>query len=164
MIRRPPRSTLFPYTTLFRSDPVTGRRLVLGNGDVRISYAVSSLTSPYYRNATGDECVYVERGSAVVETVFGALTVSQGDYVILPRATTHRWVLDGGEPLRTYAIEANSHITPPKRYLSRFGQLLEHSPYSERDLRGPAEPLLAEVGDSRGDTEVFVKHRGAGPG
>src|SRR3712207_9016511 len=67
MIRRPPRSTLFPYTTLFRSDPVTGRRLVLGNGDVRISYAVSSLTSPYYRNATGDECVYVERGSATVE-------------------------------------------------------------------------------------------------
>src|SRR3982750_1544273 len=88
------------------TDPVTGRRLVLGNADVRISYAVSSLTSPYYRNGTGDECVYVERGAATVETVFGALEVGQGDYVILPRATTHRWIPAGDEPLRTYAIEA----------------------------------------------------------
>lgn len=147
-------------STSAATDPVTGRRLVLGNADVRICYAVSSLTSPYYRNATGDECVYVERGTATVETVFGALTVGQGDYVILPRATTHRWVPAGDEPLRTYAIEANSHIAPPKRYLSRYGQLLEHSPYSERDLRGPAEPLLAEGTD----VEVYVKHRGEGPG
>src|SRR2546427_10469019 len=29
MIRRPPRSTLFPYTTLFRSDVVDGRDIVL---------------------------------------------------------------------------------------------------------------------------------------
>jgi homogentisate 1,2-dioxygenase len=141
-------------------DPVTGRRLVLGNADVRISYAVSSLPSPLYRNAVGDECVYVERGAATVETVFGALTVGPGDYVVLPRATTHRWVPTGNEPLRTYAIEANSHITPPKRYLSKYGQFLEHSPYCERDLRGPEEPLLAEGTD----VEVHVKHRGDGPG
>src|SRR5688572_989030 len=31
MIRRPPRSTLFPYTTLFRSD----RRIFLQNADLR---------------------------------------------------------------------------------------------------------------------------------
>ncbi|KQS71346.1 homogentisate 1,2-dioxygenase [Modestobacter sp. Leaf380] len=139
-------------------DPVLGRRLVLGNADVRISYAVSSETSPYYRNATGDECVYVERGTAVVETVFGALTVGPGDYVVIPRATTHRWVPEG--ELRTYAIEATSHIAPPKRYLSTYGQLLEHAPYCERDLRGPAEPLLVEGTD----VEVYVKHRGDGPG
>jgi homogentisate 1,2-dioxygenase len=151
---------LFPGEEHKSVDPVTGRRLVLGNADVRISYAVSSLTSPLYRNATGDECVYVERGTATVETVFGALEVGPGDYVILPRATTHRWLPAGDEPLRTYVIEANSHIGPPKRYLSRFGQLLEHSPYSERDLRAPAEPLLAEGGD----VEVYVKHRGEGPG
>ena len=58
-----------------------------------------------------------------------------GDYVIVPRATDHRWV--PAEPSRLYAIEANSHIHPPKRYLSRFGQLLEHAPYCERDLHGP---------------------------
>src|SRR3712207_6921064 len=51
------------------------------------------------------------------------------------RATTHRWLPAGDEPLRTYVIEANSHIAPPKRYLSRYGQLLEHAPYCERDLR-----------------------------
>jgi homogentisate 1,2-dioxygenase len=155
---------LFPGEEHKSVDPVTGRRLVLGNADVRISYAVSSLDSPLYRNATGDECVYVERGTATVETVFGALDVGQGDYVVLPRATTHRWLPTGDEPLRTYAIEANSHITPPRRYLSKFGQFLEHAPYCERDLRGPAEPLLAAVGDSRGDIEIYVKHRGEGPG
>jgi homogentisate 1,2-dioxygenase len=151
---------LFPGEEHEAVDAVTGRRLVLANADVRISYAVSSLPSPLYRNATGDECVYVERGSARVETVFGALEVSQGDYVVVPRATTHRWLPTGEEPLRTYAVEANSHITPPKRYLSRYGQFLEHAPYCERDLRGPAEPLLAEGTD----VEIYVKHRGDGPG
>ncbi len=143
------------------TDAVTGRRLVLGNGDVRISYVACGRTSPLYRNGIGDECVYVEAGTGIVETVFGALEVGQGDYVVLPRATTHRWVPTGREPLRLYAIEANSHITPPKRYLSRFGQLLEHAPYCERDLRTPAEPLLA---DKEGPVEVLIKHRGPGPG
>jgi homogentisate 1,2-dioxygenase len=151
---------LFPGEEHKAVDAVTGRRLVLGNADVRISYAVSSLPSPYYRNAVGDECVFVERGAATVETVFGALQVGPGDYVVIPRATTHRWVPTGAEPLRSYAIEATSHIAPPKRYLSGFGQFLEHAPYCERDLRGPAEPLLVEGTD----VEVHVKHRGEGPG
>ncbi|MBN9755375.1 Homogentisate 1,2-dioxygenase [Pseudonocardia sp. Ae406_Ps2] len=137
-------------------DVVTGRRLVLGNADVRISYVVAGEVSPLYRNAVGDEVVYLESGSATVETVFGALEAGQGDYVVLPRATTHRWVPTGSEPLRAYAIEASSHITPPARYLSRHGQLLEHAPYCERDLHGPTEPLLVE--DT--DVEVLVKHRG----
>ena len=143
-----------PVETL---DPVEHRRLVLGNGDVRISYVVAGATSPYYRNAVGDECVYVQDGSGVVETVFGVLPYRTGDYVIVPRATTHRWV--PSEVCRLYAIEANSHIHPPKRYLSRFGQLLEHAPYCERDLYGPDEPLLVEGAD----VEVLVKHRGNGP-
>ncbi|WP_278258335.1 homogentisate 1,2-dioxygenase domain-containing protein [Nocardioides convexus] len=134
---------------------------MLGNGDVRISYVVCGKASPLYRNGIGDECVYVEAGTAIVETVFGALEVGEGDYVVLPRATTHRWVPTGREPLRLYAIEANSHITPPKRYLSRFGRLLEHAPYCERDLRTPAEPLL--VGTD-GPVEVYIKHRGPGAG
>ncbi|WP_433868766.1 homogentisate 1,2-dioxygenase [Saccharopolyspora sp. CA-218241] len=136
-------------------DVVTGRRLVLGNADVRISYVVAGAASPLYRNGIGDECVYVESGSGTVETVFGALPFRAGDYVVLPRATTHRWVPAGAEPVRAYCIEANSHITPPRRYLSRFGQLLEHAPYCERDLHGPTEPLLA----TGTDVEVLVKHR-----
>lgn len=143
-------------------DPVRHRRLVLGNSDVRISYVVATEPSPYYRNAIGDECVYVQEGSGVVETVFGELTYRTGDYVVIPRATTHRWVprSDDGSGSRLYCVEANSHIAPPKRYLSRYGQLLEHAPYCERDLYGPVEPLLVEGTD----VEVLVKHRGNGPG
>ncbi|WP_408896372.1 homogentisate 1,2-dioxygenase [Nocardioides sp. R1-1] len=148
------------------TDAVTDRRLVLGNADVRISYVVTGGAdagpSPLYRNAIGDECVYVESGSGTVETVFGVLPYRAGDYVLLPRATTHRWV--PAEPSRLYAIEANSHIAPPKRYLSRYGQLLEHAPYCERDLHGPTEVHLADQGAGEGgtDVEVLVKHRVGG--
>ncbi|MBB6627321.1 homogentisate 1,2-dioxygenase [Nocardioides sp. KIGAM211] len=136
-------------------DAVTGRRLVLANNDVRIAYVVTGTdASPLYRNAIGDECVYVEFGSGSVETVFGTLAYRTGDYVVVPRATTHRWL--PAEPSRLYAIEANSHIAPPKRYLSRYGQLLEHAPYCERDLHGPTGgPLLVDGTD----VEVLVKHR-----
>ena len=139
-------------------DPVQGRRLVLGNGDVRLSYVVAAEVSPYYRNAIGDECVFVQEGEGVLETVFGAVSFRTGDYVVIPRATTHRWLPDG--TVRLYAIEANSHIAPPKRYLSRYGQFLEHAPYCERDLAVPHEPLLVDGTD----VEVLVKHRGNGAG
>ena len=152
--------TLFADGEWKNADAVTGRRLVLGNGDVRISYVTAGQPSPLYRNAVGDECVYVESGSATLETMFGQLAAAQGDYVLLPRGTTHRWVpagTDRGVPLRAYFIEANSHIAPPRRYLSRYGQLLEHAPYCERDLTGPTEPLLVDGHD----VEVLVKHRGS---
>jgi homogentisate 1,2-dioxygenase len=140
-------------------DVVTGRRLVLGNDDVRISYAHAREVSPLYRNALGDECVYLESGSATVETVFGALSAREGDYVLIPRATTHRW-LPGPDGVRAYCIEANSHIGPAHKYLSKHGQLLEHAPFCERDLHGPGEPpMIAESGD----VEIYVKHRGSGP-
>ncbi|KRF01381.1 homogentisate 1,2-dioxygenase [Nocardioides sp. Soil777] len=139
--------------------PVEGRRLVLGNNDVRIAYVLTGTDpSPLYRNAIGDECVYVEHGTGTVETVFGVVAYRTGDYVVIPRATTHRWV--PAEPSRLYAVEANSHIHPPKRYLSRFGQLLEHAPYCERDLHGPTDldALVARHRDVT-DVDVLVKHR-----
>jgi homogentisate 1,2-dioxygenase len=139
-------------------DAVTGRRLLLGNEDVRIAYVVAGQPSPLYRNAVGDECVYIESGSAEIGTVFGTLTARQGDYVILPRATTHQWRPTGDELLRAYVIEANSHITPARRYLSKYGQLLEHAPFCERDLHGPELPEPGE--DVQGEAEVLVKHRG----
>jgi homogentisate 1,2-dioxygenase len=141
-----------------RADPVTGRRVVLANADVRIAYVAAGEASPLYRNAVGDECLYVEAGGGVVETIFGPLAVGQGDYVVIPRGTTHRWLPDGAGPLRLYCIEAASHIAPPPRYLSAHGQFLEHAPYCERDLRGPDAPIAVE-GD---DVEVYVKHRGPG--
>ena len=146
---------LFPGEDWKSADMVTGRRMVLGNGDVRLSYVAAGETSPYYRDAASDECVFIEAGQAVVETAFGALPAGRGDYVVLPRGTTHRWIPEGGQPLRAYCIEANSHISPPGKHLSRSGQHLETAPYCERDLRAPTEPLLC---DGEG-VEVLVKHR-----
>ena len=138
------------------ADAVTGRQHLLANADVRMSYVTATVPSPLYRNAIGDECVYVEAGSATVETVFGSLDVGPGDYVVLPTSTTHRWVPRGGEPLRLLVVEATGHIGAPRRYLSKKGQFLEHAPYCERDLRGPHKPLLSE----ETDVEVLVQHRG----
>lgn len=141
------------------ADAVTGRQLLLANADVRISYVIADRPSPLYRNAIGDECVYVESGSAVVETVFGSLEVGQGDYVMLPTSTTHRWVPSAsGDPLRLLVVEAAGHIGPPARYLTKHGQFNEFSPYCERDLRAPSETLILD--DT--DVEVYVRHRSGG--
>src|SRR3954451_19200140 len=145
------------------TDLVAGRQLLLGNEDIRISYVVADRPSPLYRNGSGDELVYVEEGSAVVETVFGALSVGSGDYVVLPTSTTHRWVPTGSEPLRALVTEARGHVTPPKRYLSAKGQFLESAPYCERDLRAPSEPLVVESSDVS-DVDVLVRHRAGGTG
>ncbi|SBT88954.1 homogentisate 1,2-dioxygenase [Streptomyces sp. DI166] len=137
-------------------DAVTGRRLLLGNDDVRLAYVAADAVSPYYRNAIGDECLYIEDGRARVETVFGDLEAGDGDYVIVPRATTYRIVPHG--VVRIYAIEAASHIGPARHYLSKRGQLLEHAPYCERDFRLPEGPRAVD-GE---DVEVHIKHRGPG--
>ncbi len=134
-------------------DPVTGRHLLLANGDVAISYVACDQDGPLFRNATGDEVVYVEEGSGVLESVFGTLPFRSGDYVVIPASTIHRWRL--ATPFRALVTEVRGHVGPPRRYLSRNGQFLEHSPYCERDIHGPSEPILEE-GD---DVEVVVKHR-----
>jgi len=138
------------------ADLVTGRQLLLGNDDVRISYVVADSPSPLYRNAAGDELVYVEAGAATVETVFGVLHVGAGDYVVLPTSTTHRWIPSADEPVRALVAEARGHVGPPRRYLSVKGQFLEHAPYCERDLRGPTQPHYVADG---GEAQVLVRHR-----
>ncbi len=134
-------------------DAVLGRHPLLANGDVRISYVVADQPSPLYRDAVGDECLYVESGRATVESTFGALTVGAGDYVIIPTSTVHRIVPEPA--VRLLIIEATGHIGPPKRYLSVRGQFLEHSPYCERDVRGPSSTLTMDGTD----VDVYVKHR-----
>jgi homogentisate 1,2-dioxygenase len=137
------------------ADFVRGRQLLLANDDVRISYVAADSPSPLYRNASGDELVYVEAGAARVETVFGLLEVGAGDYVVLPTATTHRWLPATDEPVRALVVEARGHVGPPRRYLSVKGQFLEHAPYCERDLRGPTAPVLHD----EQDVDVLVRHR-----
>ena len=137
------------------TDAVTGRRVLLGNADVRLAYVAATEPSPLYRNAVGDEVLYVESGSGLVETTYGRLTVSEGDYIVLPTSTTYRVMPSGPDPLRLFVIEATGHVGPPRRYLSPRGQFLEHSPYCERDLRGPDELLqVDEV-----DVDVVVRTR-----
>jgi homogentisate 1,2-dioxygenase len=137
------------------SDAVLGRQHLLANDDVRISYVAADQVSPLYRNAVGDECLYVEAGAARIESTFGALGVTAGDYAVIPTSVIYRVVPIGPDPVRMLTIEATGHIGPPKRYLSVRGQFLEHSPYCERDVRGPAEPLFAD----EADVEVYVQHR-----
>ncbi len=135
-------------------DLVAGRSLLLGNGDVRMSAVTATEDSGLYRNAIGDELVYVHEGAGALESVYGRLEVGPGDYVVVPTSTTHRWVLDG-DRLSALVFEASGHVSPPNRYLSGRGQFLEHAPYCERDLRSPDEPLVVDGGD----TQVLVRHR-----
>lgn len=125
-------------------DLVTGRQVLLANDTVRISWAEATASSGLYRNAAGDELVYVQSGEAVLESVFGRLAVSAGDYVSVPASTTHRWVLPDGSPAQALVVEAAGHVSVPERYLTRTGQMKEGAPFCERDLRPPEGPLLAE--------------------
>jgi homogentisate 1,2-dioxygenase len=135
-------------------DLVSGRMLLAGNADVRISYAATDAPSELYRDSMGDECVYLASGRARFESAYGVIDVTEGDYVVIPTGTIHRWVPDG--PVTALVVEAAGHIRPPRRYLSQYGQFLEHAPYSERDLRAPAEPLLVD-GE---EVPVLVRTRG----
>lgn len=132
-------------------DPISGRHLMMANDDCRISYVATDQSSPLTKNAMGDEMVFIQSGSGALESVFGRLPFRAGDYVIVPASTIHRWALD--ERVEALVLETRAHIGPPRRYLSRNGQFLEHSPYCERDLEGPTEPLL--VDDEMVD--VFVR-------
>ncbi|MFE0154784.1 homogentisate 1,2-dioxygenase [Nonomuraea sp. NPDC059007] len=135
-------------------DLVTGRMLLSANGDVRLSYATSDRPSELYRNSMGDECVYIQRGNVRFESTYGVIEAGEGDYIVVPTGTIHRWVPSG--TVNVLAIEASGHIRPPKRYLSQYGQFLEHAPYCERDLRTPQEPFTAE-GE---EVPVLVRTRG----
>jgi homogentisate 1,2-dioxygenase len=137
-------------------DLVTGRRVILGNQDVTICWAAGEASSGLYRNAAGDELVFIQSGAARLESVFGTLAVEAGDYVLVPASSTHRWVIPRGRSVEALVLEAAGHISVPGRYLTSTGQFREGSPYCERDLRPPEGPLV-EAG--AGPAPVLVRAR-----
>jgi homogentisate 1,2-dioxygenase len=108
----------------------------------------------HYRNAEGDELIFVHEGEGRVESLFGSLPFRRGDYLVIPIGTTYRLIADG--PARLLIFEARGSIEPPRRYRNEYGQLLEHSPYCERDIRAPLE---LDSHDEVGEFPVLVRSR-----
>ncbi len=152
-----PRHFVTPKLTSQPNLEPLGRHLLLGNDDVRISYALIDKPTALYRNAVGDECLFVQAGAGSIETVFGLLTVREKDYAIIPASCTYRVKPAHGRALELLVIEGRGHIEFPARYLSKRGQLLESAPFSERDLRLPSELLVVD----ESNVEVLVKARSA---
>ncbi len=139
-------------------DWLAARRYVMGNDDVRLALAEPTASMDYfYRNAVADEVVFIHDGEGVLESPFGLLPFTQGDYVHVPRTITHRWRFKEGIKNRVLVIESFSEVRFPKRYRNEFGQLLEHSPFCERDVRPPAELVTI---DEEGAFEVRIAKNG----
>jgi homogentisate 1,2-dioxygenase len=132
-------------------DAVSGRIPLFFNHDVVMGIVRPAQAMPagrFYRNGVADEMLYVHEGSGVCQTVFGPLRYEPGDYLVLPIGTTWRLEPDAGSEQRMLWLECPSELEPPKRYRNDYGQLLEHSPYAQRDLHAPDEVApRAETGE-----------------
>ncbi len=117
---------------------VEERTLLAFNADLALSVAAPTTASTpwFYRNAHADELIFVHHGRGVVESIFGDLPFRPGDYVVLPRGVTHRWVFEPGRN-KLLILETRGAIETPSHFRNQHGQLLEHAPYCERDLRVP---------------------------
>ena len=138
-------------------DAVDGRLPLMANQDVVLSVARPTEPMDYwYRFAHGDEVMFVHEGTGALETQFGRLRYRPGDYLVLPTGVIWRMMPDDGVAHRLLVVEANGHIEPPGRYVNRYGQFLENSPYCERDIRPPSEIVTH---DKSGDFQVRIKAR-----
>ncbi len=138
-------------------DPITARRVLMANPDVSIALCLPDTPMDYfYKNADGDDLLFTHQGTGRLETLFGTLTYGPGDYLVVPRGTIYRVVPDEGA-CRMLAIESASAIETPRRYRNEYGQMLEHAPYCERDIRLPEVP---DTHERTGKFEVRIKARG----
>lgn len=137
-------------------DAVSARKTLIGNHDVTLGVARATKSMDFfYRNAQAYEVWFVHEGKGALHTQFGRLDFHPGDYLVIPYGTTWKMKLDSAEG-RFFVIESRSQISAPKRYRNEFGQLLEHSPYCERDIRPPVD---LETHVETGEFEVLVKAR-----
>ena len=139
---------------------VDGRVPLFFNSDVLMGVMRPNEALPentFYRNGEGDEMLFVHEGTGVFESSFGTLKYGPGDYIVIPIGTTWRLNQDAGTDHRILYVESPSEIVPPKRYRNEWGQLLEHAPYSDRDIRVPDE---AAPHDESGAFVIWVRARG----
>ena len=139
-------------------DYLSARKVLLMNNDC--SMAICSpkqrKMNYFYKNAEGDEVLFIHDGGGRLISQFGVIEFRQGDYVVIPRTVIYKLEFNEG-PLRLLIIESTSPVETVKRYRNRLGQLLEHSPYCERDIRPPNE-LVTDT--SKGEFLVKIKKLG----
>ena len=148
----------------FRVKPQPGylasRTAVLFNSDVTIHLAAPTTSmgdEEFFKNADCDEVVFVHDGSGTLHTMLGKVAFKPGDYLVIPRGIIHRFTFDSDQN-RLFITESAHPVYTPKRYRNHFGQLLEHSPYCERDMRPPSE---LETFDQVGEFTILIKKQGA---
>lgn len=141
-----------------KEDFLESRVPVLINNDVHIVLAApkQSMSDYFYKNADCDEMIFVHKGTGTLRTLLGNLKFEYGDYLIIPRGMIYQIEFDT-EDNRLFIVESHSPLYTPKRYRNWFGQLLEHSPFCERDLRRPTN---LETHDEVGDFLIKVKKEG----
>jgi homogentisate 1,2-dioxygenase len=140
------------------NDFLNGRKMLFTNADVTFGllYAENLSMDYYYKNAEADEVLFIHDGNGHLHSQFGTLRIKQGDYVVIPRTTIYKVEWDEG-PAKMMVIESNAPVETVKRYRNELGQLLEHSPYCERDIRPPSE-LNPET--EKGEYLVQIKKQG----
>jgi len=139
-------------------DFLESRKAILVNGDLHISLAAprQSMKTYFYKNADADEMLFVHKGSGTLKTPLGNIKFEPGDYLIIPRGTIYQIHFNNKEN-KLFFVESFSPIYTPKRYRNYFGQLLEHSPFCERDYKLPEN---LETYDLQGDFIIKIKKEG----
>ncbi len=139
-------------------DYLQSRKHILVNYDLNICLAApkESMKDYFYKNADSDEVVFVHVGSGFLKTIYGNLEFGYGDYLVIPRGTIYQIEFKDANN-RLLIVESHSPIITPQRYRNEYGQLLEHSPFCERDIR---KPMNLETHDEKGDFKVMIKKQG----
>lgn len=137
------------------NDYLKSRKPVLINNDCHIILAAPTKGTEgyFYKNSIADELLFIHEGKGVLKSVYGELTFGYGDYLIIPRGTIYQIEFET-ENNRLFIVEAFSPIRYPRRYCNHYGQLLEHSPFFERDIR---EPQNLKTHDEKGDFLIYMK-------
>jgi len=138
-----------------KDDYLESRTPMLVNSDVYIELAApkKSMTAYFYKNADADEVIFIHKGSGKLKTQLGNIDFSYGDYLLIPRGMIYQMHFENEEN-RLLIIQSFHPVYTPKRYRNWFGQLLEHSPYCERDIRAPHE---LETHNENGEFLIKIK-------